>query len=61
MASQQQIEAAAAAIANARAARRGSPAIANVLDVLKSFKTGELYEEVMEDPRVALEAAEGVG
>lgn len=55
-----QIEAAAAAIANARAGRRGAPAISNILEVLKKLGDGKLYREVMEDARAALEAAERV-
>ena len=47
------IEAAAAAIANARAMRRGSPPIANVLEVLPA----KLKAEVMEDAKAALDAA----
>jgi hypothetical protein len=55
-----EIEAAAAAIANAHAARRGAPAIANVLEVLQRFKDGKLYAEVMEDAGAALAAAAAV-
>lgn len=44
---------AAAAIANARASRRGAPAIADVLDVLPT----ELFDAVVEDARAALDAA----
>ncbi|MDH2313092.1 hypothetical protein [Methylobacterium brachiatum] len=44
---------AAAAIANARAGRRGAPAIVNVLDVLPA----ELFDNVVEDARAALDAA----
>ena len=58
MATEREIEAAAAAIANARAGRRGAPAIENVLEVLQRISGGKLYREVMEDARVALEAAE---
>ena len=60
MAMQAEIEAAAAAIANARGGRRGAPSISNVLDVLKKIQGGKLYDEVMEDARAALEAAEAV-
>ena len=48
------LRAAAAAIANARSGRRGAPAIANVLDILP----GKLFDEVVEDARAALDAAE---
>jgi hypothetical protein len=48
------IEAAAAAIANARIMRRGSPAWVNVLDKLPE----KLRAEVMEDARAALEAVQ---
>ena len=44
---------AAAAIANARAGRRGAPAIANVLDILPP----KLFDEVVEDAMAALDAA----
>lgn len=47
------IRAAAAAIANARVMRRGSPPIANILDVLPP----KLLEEVMEDAKACLAAA----
>lgn len=47
------IEAAAAAIANARGGRRGAPAIRNILDILPQ----KLREEVMEDAEEALKAA----
>ncbi len=47
------IKAAAAAIANARAGRRGAPAIVNVLDILPPH----LLREVMEDAEAALKAA----
>ncbi|HEX8851255.1 MAG TPA: hypothetical protein VF761_17145 [Gemmatimonadaceae bacterium] len=57
----EQIRAAAAAIANARAGRRGAPPVSNVLDILKGLQGaatgGSLYDEVMDDARVALEAA----
>jgi hypothetical protein len=54
---QEEIEAAAAAIANARGARRGVPAVANILEVLQGFAGGKLYREVMQDAEAALEAA----
>lgn len=57
---QRQIEAAAAAIANERAMRRGSPPISNVLEVLMNFRDGKLYREVMEDAEAALQAAAAV-
>lgn len=58
MITEQMVEAAAAAIANARAARRGAPAVSNILDVLRGLAGGKLYREVMEDARAALEAAD---
>jgi hypothetical protein len=59
MASEKEVEAAAAAIANARGGRRGAPAVSNVLDVLK-YSGSKLYDEVTEDARAALDAAEAV-
>ncbi|QGY05561.1 hypothetical protein MMSR116_29440 [Methylobacterium mesophilicum SR1.6/6] len=50
------IEAAAAAIANARAGRRGSPPISNVLETLKRLMP-QLHDEVLEDAEAALKAA----
>lgn len=47
------LAAAAAAIANARGGRRGAPQIANILEMLPH----KLLEEVLEDARVALDAA----
>ena len=52
-----EIEAAAAAIANARSGRRGAPAIDHILDVLRRIQGGKLFDEVMEDARAALDAA----
>ncbi len=49
----EQIKLAAAAIANARVMRRGSPPIANVLEILPP----KLLAEVMEDAESALKAA----
>jgi hypothetical protein len=49
---QEQIELAAAAIANERGGRRGMPPISNVLDMLPRH----LRDELMEDARAALEA-----
>lgn len=60
MATERQIEAAAAAIANARGMRRGVPAISNILTVIKPMAGGKLYAEVMEDARAALDAAAAV-
>ena len=54
--SYRQIEAAAAAIANARVQRNGSPPIMDVLDLLPD----KLREEVFEEARAALMAASGV-
>lgn len=56
--SQQQarIEAAAAAIANARGGRRGMPPILNILEMLPE----KLRDEVMEDAKDALAAADAV-
>lgn len=48
----EQIDAAAAAIANARGNRRGAPAISNILTILPL----ELVKEVREDAKAALEA-----
>lgn len=50
------IHVAAAAIANARINRRGSPSITNVLDILPH----KLVEEVTEDATAALQAAAAV-
>jgi hypothetical protein len=50
---EKQITAAAAAIANERAGRRGAPAVVNVLDILPD----KLRTEVTEDARAALRAA----
>lgn len=47
------LRAAAAAIANARAARRGAPAIANVLDVLPQ----DIFQAIVEDAQAGLDAA----
>ncbi|WP_298704530.1 hypothetical protein [uncultured Variovorax sp.] len=47
------IEAAAAAIANARGGRRGAPQIRNILRILPE----KLLDEVLEDAEVALKAA----
>ena len=58
MATKIEVEAAAAAIANARGMRRGAPAISNILEVLKKIAGGKLYREVMEDGEAALAAAE---
>lgn len=53
------ILAAAAAIANARAGRRGAPAVDNVLDVLSgSPRLRHLHDEVLEDAREAIAAAD---
>jgi len=49
----EQIELAAAAIANARGGRRGMPPVSNVLDMLKSVSP-TLHAEVMEDAEAAL-------
>src|ERR1700755_2428287 len=51
---QEQIEIAAAAIANARGGRRGMPPISNVLVMLKGVSP-TLHAEVMEDAEAALE------
>lgn len=52
---EEQIEVAAAAIANARAGRRGMPPVSNVLEILEMLP-GKLLEEVREDARAALDA-----
>ncbi|MBE7203885.1 MAG: hypothetical protein INR70_39665 [Parafilimonas terrae] len=49
------IEAAAAAIANARAGRRGSPPISNVLEMLEQLSP-KLLAELVEDAEAALGA-----
>jgi hypothetical protein len=54
---EEMVETGAAAIANARGARRGAPAVSNILAMLKHIKGGKLYDELMEDSRAALEAA----
>lgn len=56
--SQAEFIAAAAAIANARAMRRGILPKENVLDLLRPFGGGQLYREVLEDATAALLAAE---
>jgi hypothetical protein len=54
---EKQIQLAAAAIANARAARHGAPAVSNVLEMLGSVpRLQNLLAEVREDAEVALEA-----
>ncbi|MCJ2051663.1 hypothetical protein [Methylobacterium sp. J-070] len=54
------IEAAAAAIANARAGRKGAPPTRNVLEMLEQVAP-EILVEVVEDAEAALEAALGSG
>jgi len=54
MPSFEEVQAAAAAIANARGGRRGVPEISNILEVLPE----KLREEVIEDAEAALAAAE---
>lgn len=51
------LAAAAAAIANARATRRGAPPISNILELLASTAP-TILEEVLEDAELALNAAE---
>ncbi|MEW6626890.1 MAG: hypothetical protein AB1431_08895 [Pseudomonadota bacterium] len=53
------IEAAAAAIANARGSRRGVPAVSNILPMLARVLP-KLHAEVMEDAEAALRAAGAV-
>lgn len=48
------VRGAATAIANARAGRRGVPAVSNILDVLPQ----DLFAEVVEDARAAIRAAD---
>lgn len=48
------VRAAATAIANARAGRRGVPAVSNILDVLPEV----LFAELVEDARTAISAAD---
>jgi hypothetical protein len=52
---QEQIELAAAAIANRRGGRRGMPPVSNVLEMLRGAAP-TLYAEVMEDAEAALTA-----
>jgi hypothetical protein len=51
-----QVRAAATVLANARSAKRGVPAVANVLDLL-SVASPDLYAELLETARDALVAA----
>lgn len=53
---QEEVCAAAEAIANTRAGRAGAPPIANVLEFL-SYSHPKLYTEVFEDATAALKAA----
>ena len=39
---------------------RGAPAVSNILQLLQRIQDGKLFDEVMEDARAALEAAERV-
>ncbi|HWS65676.1 MAG TPA: hypothetical protein VN325_23190 [Steroidobacteraceae bacterium] len=57
MSQESRVWAAAAAIANARAARKGAPAVSNIMELLHKIEPG-LFDEVMEDARVALAAAD---
>ncbi len=55
------VEAAAAAIANARAIRRGVPSMSNILVFLRTKPTlAHLYDELMEDARAAIAAADAI-
>jgi hypothetical protein len=56
---EKRIEAAAAAIANARGGRNGVPVVSNVLEMLRRVAP-TLYAEVFEDAKAALAAADGV-
>jgi len=56
---QERVRRAAAAIANARAMRRGAPPISNVLVLLERVAGGKLLREVLEDAEAALAAADG--
>lgn len=53
---EEQVRAAATAIANTRAGRRGAPPIDNILSILENSMPN-LYLEVMEDAEAALKAA----
>lgn len=56
----EQVTAAAAAIANTRGARRGAPPVSNILELLQQMQVSgraSLYDDVMEEARAALEAA----
>ncbi len=55
------VEAGAAAIANARASRRGVPPISNILVFLRTRPIlRHLYEEAIDDARAAIAAADAV-
>ena len=54
-----QIEAVAAILANNRGARRGAPAISNIMEMLRSSpRLQKLADEVLEDARAAILAYE---
>jgi hypothetical protein len=57
------IEAAAAAIANARGMRHGAPPISNILELLRGMQTGgksSIYDDVIADATAAIEAVASV-
>ncbi len=55
------IEAAATAIANARASRRGLPPISKVLVFLRTRPNlSHLYDEALDDARAAIAAADAI-
>ena len=60
MVSEEEIEAAATAIANRRGLYRGMPQIVNVLEVLRRANRGRLVTELLADGRAAIEAAERI-
>lgn len=58
--SERTVRGAAAALANARAGRRGAPPVSNILDVLQQMQVGgkaSIYDDLMEDARAALAGA----
>jgi hypothetical protein len=57
---EQEVEAAATAIANRRGLYHGVPQIANVLEMLARANRGRLVLELLSDGRAALEAAERI-
>jgi hypothetical protein len=50
------VESVASAIANCRVRRDGFPVVCNVLEMLKVVRDGSLYDDLMEEARVAIDA-----